>query len=196
MEATLKKQSGSALFSVNDAQGIGLIEMRLFDIEKDLELLHFWMNEEHVIPFWQMNKSKAELQKHFEEMLADKHQELLIISVNHRDLAYVEVYTAKGDRIEGKYDLQPFDWGYHALIGERDAIGKGQSTPIAKVIMRYLFEEKAAMRVISEPDERAVASAKIDLKLGFEFHHFITFPEKRAKLFILEKYSFYNLFPA
>lgn len=196
MEATLEKKSSNALFSVNGAQGIGLIEMRLFDIEKDLELLHFWMNEEHVIPFWQMNKSKAELHQHFTQMLADKHQELLIVSLDGRDILYVEVYTCKGDRIEGKYEMQQQDWGYHALIGELDVVGKGFGLPLGRAIMEYMFEEKGAQRIISEPDERAVASEKIDLKLGFEFHHFITFPEKRAKLFILEKHSFYDLFPA
>jgi siderophore synthetase component/RimJ/RimL family protein N-acetyltransferase len=174
---------------------IGHFEMRLFDLEKDLDLLHRWMNSEHVIQFWQLNKSQDELKTHFEEMLADPHQELVIISLDGEDLVYFEIYSATGDRIEGKYQQQDHDWGYHGLIGEISSIGKGLAIPIAKETMRYIFECKKAQRIISEPDEQAIASEKVDLRLGFEFQHYIDFPEKRAKLFILEKNTFYKLNP-
>ena len=48
------------------------------EFERDLDTLHKWMHEDHVIPYWNLNFTKEKFAVHLKKALADTHQTLYL----------------------------------------------------------------------------------------------------------------------
>ncbi|AJC48486.1 GNAT family N-acetyltransferase [Allofrancisella guangzhouensis] len=166
------------------------ISFRHFCLEKDLDTIHKWMNKPHVAKFWNLNKPKEHLKKHFCNMLSNANQNLFILSIDGREIAYAEIYNAKKDRIAGYFPANDNDYGWHLLIGPEDAIGRGYSKLLVEALSKYCFSELGADKVVFEPDVRVIPFQKIAPKIGYKNQGQINLPEKQAYLFTCSKDSF------
>ncbi len=169
------------------------ISFRLFDLNKDLDTLYEWMNNHHVAKFWNLNKSKKFLKKHFCNNLSKPHQDLFILSIDGEEVAYAEVYNAKEDRISSYCSIKENDYGWHLLIGPEECIGKGFSELLVEALSEYCFSQLNAQRVVFEPDTRVKQFHSIAPRIGYKNEGEILLPEKKAYLFTCEKESFNNV---
>ncbi|MBK2124694.1 GNAT family N-acetyltransferase [Fangia hongkongensis] len=168
----------------------GHVKMRAVELERDIDNLHKWMNEEHVAQFWHLNQSKERLKAHFSQALSDMHQQLFILSIHGREIGYAEIYNAQEDRLSAYYPTQVGDYGWHLLIGERSALNKGHSEALISVLSAYCFDILNAQRVLFEPDVRVIAFQKVAPRLGYQNEGKLILPEKNAYLFSCEKSQF------
>ncbi|SFE01309.1 Protein N-acetyltransferase, RimJ/RimL family [Bacillus sp. OV194] len=168
------------------------ISFRRVDFNGDAELLHQWMNEEHVIPYWKLNGPKEQYDQHLLSALQDEHQKLYIGSLNGRAVSYWESYWVKGDVVEEVYEADPYDQGVHLLIGEKDCLGKGYSLPMLKAMVRYQFHEPYTAKVIAEPDIRNKKMIHVFEKCGFNPVHPVTLPDKTALLMFCDRNQFHR----
>ncbi|QJD58251.1 acetyltransferase [Pseudomonas sp. gcc21] len=171
---------------------IGLRQVRY---PEDMPLLYRWMHAGHVVPQWQLNKPMTELNVHFEKMLADDHQRLYLISVDGQWVGYAEIYEAARDRLARYYPAEVDDFGWHLLIGELSAFGKGHLRPIVRMLSHFIFEYSPARRIVGEPDHSVKAYEVVAEALCYESQGLIHMPEKTAMLYFCERARFLATYP-
>lgn len=181
-------------YELDDFQhtAIGLRQVRY---PEDMPRLYRWMHAGHVIPQWHLNKPTTELNVHFEKMLADDHQRLYLISVNGQWVGYAEIYEAARDRLARYYPAEPEDVGWHLLIGELSAYGKGHLRPIVRTLSHFIFQHTPARRIVGESDHSVQAYEVVAEGLCYESKGLIHMPEKIAMLYLCDRDRFLAAYP-
>lgn len=166
------------------------IAFRPVVLDEDLVLIHNWMNQPHIIPFWNLALDLESMQKHLESALTDTHQTLYIGCLDSIPMSYWEAYWVAGDIVAKSYEFHPEDQGIHLLIGEQSFLGKGYAFPLLRAMTSFLFQHSATKKVIAEPDIRNSKMIHVFARCGFELQREIDLPDKRAALMFCEKKSF------
>jgi acetyl CoA:N6-hydroxylysine acetyl transferase len=160
------------------------------DLERDVSLLHKWQQQPYVIPFWKLNISFKEYEKHLEIFLADKHQTLYLGMIDGVPMSYWEAYWVIGDVVEDCYDLHPEDQGIHLLIGEEAYLGKGYALPLLRTIVHFQLQSQGTEKVIAEPDIRNEKMIHVFEKCGFTKVKPIDLPDKTGMLMYCHRETF------
>jgi len=166
------------------------ISFRRVSLEQDLDMLHQWMHEPHVIPFWRLNIPYEKYREHLRKFLADPHQTLHIGSLDGVPMSYWETYWVRDDIVGQAYDFHPEDQGVHLLIGPPSYLGKGYALPLLKTVVFRLFQHENTEKVVAEPDIRNEKMIHIFKKCGFQFQKEIDLPDKRAALMFCHRETF------
>jgi acetyl CoA:N6-hydroxylysine acetyl transferase len=170
------------------------ISFRRVLLEEDLDRLHNWQHQEHVIPYWQLNLPLPEYRRHLEGFLSTPHQTLCIGQLNGVPVSYFESYWAAHDRIGAYYEAEQDDQGVHLLIGPPAFVGRGYALPLLRALVRLQLRHPGTERIIAEPDARNSRMRHIFEKCGFRMVRELQLPEKRASLMILERSVFEKLY--
>ena len=151
--------------------------------DRDLTIIHRWMNDPVVARYWDLAGPIARTAEHLAEQRALLHTEPYLARLSGRAIGYWEIYRAAEDRLAGYYAARPADVGIHFLIGEPDLRGLGLGTLLLAALCDAIQHESRC-RVVAEPDERNTASVRAFLAAGFTASGVVTLPEKRATLLI------------
>jgi acetyl CoA:N6-hydroxylysine acetyl transferase len=166
----------------------GLASFRALDPDGDLDLVHGWMHQPHVIPFWQLDLDRADLAAYLRRTAGDDHRLVLIGSVDGEPLSYWECYWAARDPLAGHYAAEPADQGVHLLIGPPERTGRGLGRQLlAAVVAWQLDREPATRRVVAEPDVRNRRMIHVFERCGFRRAGELDLPDKRAALMVHER---------
>lgn len=157
---------------------------------EDVGLVHKWMNEEHVHPFWQLNIPFDRFQAHYDKAIADTHQTVYLGMVDGEVMSYWEAYWVKGDVIGQAYTPAAFDQGIHLLIGEKRFLGLGYALPLLKAMVRFQFQHGVTKKVVAEPDIRNDKMIHVFKKCGFHPVSPITLPDKEALLMFCDRETY------
>ncbi|WP_332697184.1 GNAT family N-acetyltransferase [Halalkalibacter lacteus] len=168
------------------------ISFRQVKQEEDLERLHHWHHQAHVIPFWKQNFPLPDYKAHLQKLLDDRHQTLYIGHVNGEPMSYWECYWAKDDIIADYYQVDDEDQGIHLLFGPNEYLGKGLALPFLRAMTAFLFQHEATSKIVAEPDIRNEKMIHIFKKCGFEPQKEIELPDKRGLLMFCERTSFFR----
>jgi RimJ/RimL family protein N-acetyltransferase len=174
-------------FELFDEEIQKTIAFREVEYERDVELIHTWMMQEHVHPFWNLNVPLKQFRSHLKKALSDEHQTLYIGYVEDVMISYWEAYWVEGDVVETTYSSAPFDQGIHLLIGEKEYIGKGFSLPLLRAMISFQFQVSRTDKVIAEPDIRNDKMIHVFNKCGFKPIKPITLPDKTGLLMFCER---------
>jgi acetyl CoA:N6-hydroxylysine acetyl transferase len=166
------------------------ISFRKVEFERDVEMIHIWMTEEHVHPFWNLNIPLGEFREHLKKALKDDHHTLYIGFLDDVPMSYWEAYWVKGDVLEKTYDVAPHDQGVHLLIGDKSYLGKGYSLPLLREMVRLQFQDERTEKVMAEPDIRNEKMIHVFTKCGFKRIEQIELPDKTGLLMKCERGEF------
>jgi acetyl CoA:N6-hydroxylysine acetyl transferase len=166
------------------------ITFRNVSFEHDVNLLHAWMNEPHVIPFWKLDIPLTDYKLHLQNFLQDDHQTLLIGKIDGVPSSYWESYWVKGDIIGNYYDFDEYDQGLHLLIGPKEFLGKGYIYPLLLTILYRKFQVSQTMKVIAEPDINNKKMIHVFKKCGFTPMKEVELPDKTGLLMVCERHVF------
>lgn len=166
------------------------ISFRNVSSEGDVKLLHSWMNEKHVVPYWKLDLPLSEYKLHLQNFLQDDHQTLLIGEIDGVPVSYWESYWVKGDLIKNYYQFEEYDQGIHLLIGERDYLGKGYIYPLLLTILSSKFQVSETNRVIAEPDIRNKKMIHVFNRCGFTPIKEVELPDKTGLLMFCDRSMF------
>ncbi|SFL69696.1 Protein N-acetyltransferase, RimJ/RimL family [Gracilibacillus orientalis] len=181
-------------FSVYDQEIDSAISFRKVTLEEDLNRLHRWHHQSHVIPFWNQNFSIDVYENHLKEILDDQHQTLYIGYLDGEPMSYWEAYWAKGDVIANYYDVEKKDQGIHLLFGPESYLGKGLALPLLRAMMVFRFEHVQTEKVVAEPDIRNKKMIHIFEQCGFKQQKEIDLPDKRGLLMSCHRDTFVRRF--
>jgi RimJ/RimL family protein N-acetyltransferase len=168
------------------------ISFQQVKLEEDLERLHHWHHQAHVIPFWKQNFPLPDYKAHLQKLLDDRHQTLFIGHVNGEPMSYWECYWAKDDILADYYEVDDEDQGIHLLFGPEKFLGKGLALPFLRTMTAFLFQHKATSKIVAEPDIRNEKMIHIFEKCGFERQKEIELPDKRGLLMFCERTTFFR----
>jgi RimJ/RimL family protein N-acetyltransferase len=151
--------------------------------DRDLPIIHQWMNDPVVARYWQLDGPVERTARYLTEQRDLAHAEPYLARLRGRPAGYWEIYRAAEDRLADYYPGRPDDVGIHLLIGEPDLRGLGLGTLMLTALCDAIQQESRC-RVVAEPDERNTASVRAFVGAGFTPSATITLPEKRATLVI------------
>ncbi|MBO1512515.1 GNAT family N-acetyltransferase [Metabacillus bambusae] len=166
------------------------ISFREVHFDRDVKLLHSWMNEKHVVPYWQLDLSLSDYSLHLQNFLKCEHQTLLIGEIDGVPISYWESYWVKGDLIKNYYEFDEYDQGVHLLIGEKDYLGIGLIYPLLMTILSQKFQVSQTEKVIAEPDVRNEKMIHVFKKCGFTPIKEVELPDKTGLLMFCERSTF------
>ncbi|ASO19551.1 RimJ/RimL family protein N-acetyltransferase [Actinoalloteichus hoggarensis] len=151
----------------------------------DLDLVHDWMNREHVAAFWHQDWPRRRWQEELAGQLAGDHSRPVLLLHEGRPLAYLEIYRAIRDRLAACYPARTHDLGVHVAIGDRLATGRGLGRALLRAVaLGLLRADPACERVVAEPDVANGPSVRAFVAAGFVDHGEISLPDKTAALLI------------
>ncbi|RRO19464.1 N-acetyltransferase [Saccharopolyspora rhizosphaerae] len=154
----------------------------------DVDLVHRWMNREHVAVNWEQDWSLGRWHDELATQLAGAHSVPCIVSRDGRDVGYLELYRVQRDNLGSCYPHAPHDLGAHIAIGEPDAIGKGLGSSLLGAVARGLLAADPACRnVVAEPNVHNGASVGAFGKAGFAQVGEVGLPNKNSALMVFTR---------
>jgi len=166
------------------------IAFRPVVLEQDLPLIHNWMNQPHVVPFWNLAYDRERMGQHLKKAIADPHQTLYIGLLDDVVMSYWECYWVDNDIVARYYPAHPADQGIHLLIGAPEFLGKGYALPLLRAMTFFQFKHLETLKIVAEPDSRNHKMIHVFERCGFEFQKEIDLPEKKAALMLCDRQRF------
>jgi acetyl CoA:N6-hydroxylysine acetyl transferase len=171
------------------------VDLQPADADRHADLLHGWMNQPHVVPWWDVDRSPAGVRAYLEAQLALPHLESWVATDGGRPFGYVETYRVADDPLAGHYPALDGDRGWHVLVGPPELIGSGVARRLGRHVIARLFADPAAVRVVCEPDARNVRMIRLCLHLAHLPLAVLALPDKRALLLGCTRAEFAARFP-
>ncbi len=174
----------AAVFEAPLAGG-AIARFRRLDLDADLELVHDWMHQPHVVPFWYLDVPRPELRAYLEGVAGDSHVEPLIGCVDGVPVSYWEVYRAAEDALAEYYAAEEHDQGVHLLVGPIELTGRGLGRRLLEAVVGWqLAREPRTRRIVAEPDARNARMIHVFERCGFVREAEVELPDKRAALMV------------
>ena len=145
------------------------IAFRPLDLVADLELVHGWMQQPHVAPWWELGGSVEVVREFLLGQAALAHLDQWIVTDKEGNpFAYVETYRVPDDPLGTLYDAQPGDRGFHLLVGPPERLGSGVAQALVSHVVAGLLDQSDIARIVCEPDARNVRMLALCRALGGE----------------------------
>lgn len=169
------------------------ISFRGVDPVLDLETFHRWQNQPRVAFFWELAQPQAELATYLQKIHADPHMIPTFVELDGVPVGYFEMYWTLEDRLGPYYDADPFDRGFHFLIGEKEALGFARTDAIVKSALHFLFlDDPRTQRVMAEPRHDNQKVLRYAESSGWTKLKEFDFPHKRAALLECRRENFFQ----
>ncbi|MDG9717260.1 GNAT family N-acetyltransferase [Streptomyces sp. DH24] len=151
----------------------------------DLDLVHGWMRSPHVEAFWHQAWPRERWVEEIAGHLAGDAILPVLIDLDGRPLAYIEVYRVVRDRLAGHYPHHPHDLGVHIAIGDASSTGRGLGRSLLRALAEGLLAaDPECPRVVAEPDVNNAPSLRAFAAAGFRPAGEVAFPDKTAALLV------------
>lgn len=169
------------------------IDIRLLDVEKDIETVHSWFLMDYAA-FWNMqNASLEETRKIYDEIQKGNHMEVYLGFYKNHPAFLMECYWPELDEVGKHYSVKPGDIGMHFMVGPAtEKPISGFTRDVLRHIMAFLFFQKNAKRVVVEPDVRNDKVHKLNAFVGFQYDGTVQLEKKQASLGFCSKENFIN----
>lgn len=168
----------------------GTIELRLLDIENDIEILHHWVNQEYAQYWGMLGKTLEQVRTEYEKIIT--HSDVFIGIVNGSVSFLLERYNPKEDLIGKYYNVKKYDCGIHIIVAPAKKPVHQFTWHIFSTIMKFIFSDLTVQRIIVEPDIRNKKMFAICHRIGFENAEVVTLPHKTAQLAFCTRSQFIN----
>jgi RimJ/RimL family protein N-acetyltransferase len=151
----------------------------------DLDLVHGWMQSPHIDAFWHQAWPRERWAEEIAGHLAGDAILPVLIDLDGRPLAYIEVYRVLRDRLAEHYPHRPHDLGVHIAIGEAGRTGQGLGRSLLRALaVGLLAADPECARVVAEPDVHNAPSLRAFAAAGFRPVGEVVLPDKTAALLV------------
>ncbi|WP_330633411.1 GNAT family N-acetyltransferase [Halocatena halophila] len=180
------------VFQRHDESFDRTISFRPASIDRDLGRVHTWLNYEHVVAFWDLDRSLPAVYDHLADKLSAAHLTPYIGYIDHVPMSYWEVYWPSEFELSAYYDARPTDRAAHLLVGPPEYVHKGYSRALLRAMGRMIFSNPDTKRAVVEPDVENDVVIHVLEQCGFEARTEFYFEEadKDALLMVCDQESF------
>ncbi|GFG80378.1 GNAT family N-acetyltransferase [Mycobacterium paragordonae] len=163
----------------------GTFSLRPLDLDRDLDLLHTWMNDPEVARYWNKAWPREQIASYLREQQLSTHSTPYVGELDDVPMSYWELYRADLDPLAQYYDAREHDAGVHLLLGPADSRGRRLAADLLRVVSAWQLDaDPLATRVIGEPDATNVRLIRVAALAGFRHVTDIDLPHKRAALLV------------
>jgi siderophore synthetase component/RimJ/RimL family protein N-acetyltransferase len=182
--------SENIVFS-KEYRGFGTIEIRLFQIEKDSEFLHSWVNKEYAV-FWGMqNSTLNDVKEEYKKLTKPEHYNVFVGYYNNEPAFLLEQYDPRKDLIGQYYEAKYSDTGIHIIVAPPKENKVDNFTWFMfRAIMDFVFSDLTVYRILVEPDIRNKKMFALCQRIGFQLDKVVELPHKTAQLAFLTKENY------
>lgn len=168
----------------------GEFTFRLLRIPEDIPMLHDWFTRDYA-SFWLMqDKSEEEVQGIYQTLMESGHATAYIGSYHDKPAFLIECYDPRHDRVGQHYAVRAGDLGMHLFMGPAKERIAGFSLAAFKALMRFMFINLAAQRIVVEPDVKNHKIHALNQAVGFVCSGTVIFAEKLASLAFCTRQDF------
>lgn len=178
-------------YSTFSQKDLGTFTLVPLDIEVGRDLIINWVKSEHT-KFWCMREmDNKEIFEFYKKMQESSHSTAYMGRLNSEPIFLLEVYDPEFDEINKHYEVKDGDIGMHFLIAPKQSSPiHGLSQSILQIIIKFIFSNSSASRVIVEPDVNNKKIHVLNKKIGFIYQYPINLSYKIGYLAFLEKEDF------
>lgn len=189
------KQAASKQFKIS-YENFGEIQIRKINLEKDIPVLHNWVNQEYAF-FWGLQNSTLEQVTKEYEKLTRQEDYYVFVGIYKNEIAFfLEQYNPTKDSIAQYYKHKPSDSGVHIIVAPpKEPKINNFTWYMFRSIMDFVFSNQTIQRILIEPDIRNRKMFALCQRLGFTLGTIAELPHKTAQLAFLEKHSYQNTKP-
>jgi RimJ/RimL family protein N-acetyltransferase len=166
----------------------GEFSLRRLDLDRDLDVLHSWMNDPAVARFWKKPWPREEIASYLREQDRSTHSTPYVGEVNGVPMSYWELYRADLDPLAQHYTAREHDAGLHMLLGPAICRGRGLAVSLVHTVSTWQLDaDPRAARVVIEPDVENVPAIRVAERAGFRRIAEVNLPDKRAALMVRDR---------
>lgn len=166
----------------------GTFSLRSLDVDRDLDVLHSWMNDPVVATYWKKPWSRSRIESYLREQELSDHSSPYLGELDGVPMSYWELYRADLDPLSKFYEARAHDAGIHMLLGPAQFRGRRLAADLLRVISAWQLDaDPVATRVIGEPDASNVRLLRVAELAGFRHVADLDLPDKRAALMVRER---------
>lgn len=160
------------------------LSIRPFDIDRDLEMVHDWFNQEQAKPVWKMDGPIRGLELFYRTLIPSDAAHSFIGEVDGVPNFTFEPYWPARDLVGAYYDCLPTDYGTHLLVApaEKEKKFAYQSLQVA---LDYIFAQPEVGKAIGEAAVESRAMRALANRIGYQQQYVIGMPHKSANLTFL-----------
>jgi acetyl CoA:N6-hydroxylysine acetyl transferase len=159
------------------------IAFRQLDLAADLALVHGWMQQPHVVAWWELAGEVDVVREYLLAQAALPHLDQWIVTDDERHpFAYLETYRVPDDPLGRLYDAQPGDRGFHLLVGPPERLGSGLAQALVSQLVTRLLDQYGITRIVCEPDARNTRMLALCRALGGEEIARLALPDRTRVL--------------
>ncbi|HTQ22194.1 GNAT family N-acetyltransferase [Mycobacterium sp.] len=166
----------------------GKFSLRRVDPDRDLDLVHAWMNDPDVALFWKMPWARHAIASYLRRQDRNPNSTPYLGELNGVPMSYWELYRADLEPIAQRYAAREHDAGLHLLLGNPEYRGRGLAVDLLRAVSSWqLNRDPRVTRVVAEPDIDNKRSIRAFERAGFRRTRVIDLPDKRAALMVRDR---------
>lgn len=167
------------------------LSFRSFNLEKDTDTIHHWVNQPYALPFWQLDGNRERVYDLYYNIQRNSNGHSYMGTLDDQPICQFDVYRILADELRQFVSANENDCGFHLLMAPNENPVPGLTVSIVQTFLHYYFSFTQASRMYAEPDLTNRRSNRILQKIGFTYHHAIEMSYKTAKLYSITKDQFY-----
>lgn len=167
---------------------VGEFSLRRLDVDRDLVLMHGWMNDPEVAKFWRKGWESERVRSYLLDQDRSAHSTPYLGMLDGVPMSYWELYRADLDPLAAHYDAREHDLGVHLLLGPTEYRGRGMAAALLRTVSTWQLDADArAARVVAEPDIGNLKSIRTFERAGFHRAGQLDLPDKAAVLMVRDR---------
>jgi RimJ/RimL family protein N-acetyltransferase len=167
------------------------ISFRSLDPEKDLALIHDWVNKDYTRTFWQMRGSIGLLRACYQCIQQNPLSHSFIGLINDAPVCQFDIYRVSADELAGHVEFDEDDCGFHLLMSPLKNPVHGLTTTMVIAFLDLYFLQNPGGKMFAEPDTQNIKSIDLLERIGFEKLKTVQLSYKTAHVYSLNKENFY-----
>lgn len=153
------------------------------DLDRHDKVLHAWITHPRSVWWGMPDADVAAVRAEYARIGADPHHHAWIGSLDGDPVFLTETYEPAHSELAAHYDVRPGDVGMHVLVAPPDGPPRhGLTSAVMRAVMRFIFDDPTAERVVVEPDIRNEAIARKNAEVGFVVDRPVQLHDKVARL--------------
>ena len=174
--------------AVDREESPGRFSLRRLNPDRDLDLVHSWMNDSEVARFWRMAWPRTGIASYLHRQDSSLRSTSYLGLLEGVPMSYWELYRADLDPLARHYAAREHDIGMHLLLGPAEYRGKGLAAGLLRSVSTWqLNRDPRVTQVVAEPDVENTLSIWAFEHAGFRRAKDLDLPRKRAILMVRDR---------
>jgi RimJ/RimL family protein N-acetyltransferase len=186
------KPQGKEISCIKKIPG-GVISIRSLQIEKELPIIHQWVNLPYAQAYWQMAGPYEKLETIYSAIQENPHAHSFVGYLGEELVCQMDIYQVGIDELIDHLPGEDDQCGIHFLMAPLSRRVPGLSIQLFQLALHYYFSFPGSEKMFGEPDHQNQKANELVNCIGFQFLRTIELSYKKANLYVMEKQAFYSI---